>query len=272
MSSEELLGRAVVASEWIKGDDVLLDIGCNDGLFLSQAAPRCRSAWGVDIDHELLSKASARYSDIQFQYASADRLPFPDASFSAISMLDVLEHLPDAKAAIREVDRVLCPGGRLIISVPHKGTFGFVDAQRSTVFAAGRRVRLGKMDDVLEHRHFILQEISDLLGPGYTAERLRYGGFLLFPLCGFALMFTDGLGMKRASRFLRIVEDKDFHIDYGTRSWHLMAEYRKAGEFRRPSPFRGSPIEAGATDPMTSRDSRRSANGTRNSTDGARTN
>lgn len=268
MTSEELLGRAGVASEWIEGEDVLLDIGCNDGLFLSQAAPRCRSAWGVDIDHELLSKASTKFPDINFQYASADRLPFPDASFSVISMLDVLEHLPDAPAALREVDRVLCPGGRLIISVPHRGTFGFVDAQRSTMFAAGRRVRLGKMDEVLEHRHFVLQEISELLGPGYNAERLHYGGFLLFPLCGFALMFTDGFGMRKASRILRVVEDKDFHIDYGTRSWHLMAEYRKSGVFRGPSPFRGSPISADAVDTTASLESRRTASGARNTPDG----
>lgn len=268
MPSDELLGRAGVASEWIESNDVLLDIGCNDGLFLSQAAPRCRQAWGVDIDHELLGKASAMYPDIRFQYASADRLPFPDASFSAISMLDVLEHLPDARAAMKEVDRVLCPGGRLIISVPHKGTFGFVDAQRSTMFAAGRRVRLGKMDEVLEHRHFVLQEVSEILGPGYKAERLRYGGFLLFPLCGFALMFTDGLGMKKASRILRVIEDKDFNIDYGKRSWHLMAEFRKAGEFHGPSPFRGSPIAASSSDALTTRDSRRAAAGKRNAPDG----
>jgi SAM-dependent methyltransferase len=268
MPSKELLGRAGVASEWIESKDVLLDIGCNDGLFLSQAAPRCRLAWGVDIDHELLGKASAMYPAIRFQYASADRLPFPDASFSVISMLDVLEHLPDTKAAMMEVNRVLCPGGRLIISVPHKGTFGFVDAQRSTMFAAGRRVRLGKMDEVLEHRHYVLQEVSEILGPGYKVERLRYGGFLLFPLCGFALMFTDGLGMKRASRILRVVEDKDFNIDYGTRSWHLMVEYRKAGEYQAPSPFRGSPIAASSSDALTTRDSRRAAAGKRNAPDG----
>jgi SAM-dependent methyltransferase len=237
MASNELLGRVGVASGWIDKNDVLLDIGCNDGLFLSHAAPRCRSAWGVDIDQELLRKASASYPNIGFQYASADRLPFPDASFTVVSMLDVLEHLPDPQAAIREVNRVLVPGGRLIISVPHRGTFGFIDAQRSSMFAAGRRILLGKTDDVLEHRHFLLEEVSEMLGPGYTPVRLHYGGLLIFPLCGFALMFTDGLGLRRASQVLRVLEDKDFLQDYGTRSWHLMVEYRREGAPQLPVPI-----------------------------------
>lgn len=232
MLSEEPIGRVGIASEWIEKDDVLLDIGCNDGLFLSRAAPRCRSAWGIDIDQELLRRASTSYPNIGFRYASADRLPFPDGSFSVISMLDVLEHLPDAKAALREVDRVLRPGGRLIISVPHKGTFGFVDAQRSSLFAAGRRTLLGKRDEVLEHRHFLLQEVSDLLGPEYTIDHLHYGGLLIFPLCGYALMLTDGLGLEKASRMFRVLEDKDFLRDYGARSWHVMAEYRKSNGHR----------------------------------------
>ena len=258
MPSKELLGRAGVASEWIESKDVLLDIGCNDGLFLSQAAPRCRLAWGVDIDHELLGKASAMYPAIRFQYASADRLPFPDASFSVISMLDVLEHLPDTKAAMMEVNRVLCPGGHLIISCL-KGTFGFVDAQRSTMFTAGRSA-WAKWTNCRHHHRAVR-----ILGPG-SIGRLRYGGFLLFPL-RVRPMFTDA-GMKRASRILRVVEDKDFNIDYGTRSWHLMVEYRKAGEYQAPSPFRGSPIAASSSDALTTRDSRRAAAGKRNAPDG----
>ena len=47
-----------------------------------------------------------------------------------------------------------------------------------------------------------------------------------------------------------------------------MVEYRKAGEYQAPSPFRGSPIAASSSDALTTRDSRRAAAGKRNAPDG----
>lgn len=224
---EVTLGRTRLAMDWIRKDDVLLDIGCSDGVLVSGALRKCKRAVGLDVDEGMLHRARTLYPEAEFYHGSADDLPFDDATFSAISMLDVLEHVPDPVAPLKEVDRVLRPGGRLILSVPHRGTFGFVDAQRSLLFAAGRRIARGRREPAPEHRHFRLDEVAEMVGPNYKIGRMHRGGLLLFPLCGYALMFTDNMNIPAMSRAIRRLEERDYQRDYGERSWHIMAEFIK---------------------------------------------
>jgi SAM-dependent methyltransferase len=81
-----------------------------------------------------------------------DHLPFPDAAFDCVAVVDMLEHVPDERAFAAELARVLRPGGRLVVNTPHL---------KSTLL---RRLRhaLGQTDE--KHGH---------LRPGYTPEGLR---------------------------------------------------------------------------------------------------
>ncbi|WP_019176582.1 class I SAM-dependent methyltransferase [Methanomassiliicoccus luminyensis] len=220
------LGRAKLVSDWLPSGKRYLDIGCSDGEVLHWVGERCELAVGLDVDRRTMTEARKKCQGSEFSLGSADRLPFAGSTFDTVSMLDVLEHVPDPIGSLKEVDRVLKPGGRLILSVPHRGAFGFVDAQRSRLFAAGRKVLLGKDDEVLDHKHYRFQEVMDLL-PGYTVLRRHNGGLLVYPLCGYVLMFTDNMGGGRISGFIRSLEEKDFVKDYGPRSWHIMLDLRK---------------------------------------------
>ncbi|HLU39999.1 MAG TPA: class I SAM-dependent methyltransferase [Planctomycetota bacterium] len=69
----------------------------------------------VDRDRSELRAAPAGSRRVQ---VDAVRLPFADGAFDCVTMFDVLEHIPDDRAAAAEVDRVLAPGGVLLVSTP----------------------------------------------------------------------------------------------------------------------------------------------------------
>ena len=108
----------------------VLDLGCGEGR-------HCHGLHmlggvevvGVDLDEPSLEKARAGLETLpprrpddptktSFSVADATALPFPDDSFDALICSEVLEHLPDYPAAIKEMRRVLKPGGRLCVTVP----------------------------------------------------------------------------------------------------------------------------------------------------------
>ena len=107
------------------GDNALcqqqvLEIGCGGGLICAELARRGAVAMGVDPSREALEVARTRTrqeglgAQCTFIPGSAEALPFADGSFSALVCLDVLEHVQDLSATIREISRVLAPGGLFV--------------------------------------------------------------------------------------------------------------------------------------------------------------
>jgi SAM-dependent methyltransferase len=95
--------------------DRLLDIGCGGGLLLRDALASGASVTGLDHSEEMVRLARERAPGAEVVLGSAERLPFADASFTAVSMSIVFFFLPDPVAALRECRRVLAPRGRLAI-------------------------------------------------------------------------------------------------------------------------------------------------------------
>jgi SAM-dependent methyltransferase len=116
------------------GRDVL-DVGCGDGALLRTAAARGAKATGIDADLAMLAaarrKVAAAGVDTRLLEGKAELLPFPDASFDVVVAITVLCFVADATGAVREMARVLRPGGRLVL-----GELG-----RWSLWAAVRRVR-----------------------------------------------------------------------------------------------------------------------------------
>lgn len=91
----------------------VLDIGCADGA-IRNALPGLRSYLGLDYPGTALGLYGTR-PDVLGDAAS---LPFSDARFDTVMLLDVLEHLARPELALAEARRVLRPGGRLLVTVP----------------------------------------------------------------------------------------------------------------------------------------------------------
>jgi SAM-dependent methyltransferase len=98
-----------------------LDLGTGVGGFLPGLARLAGRVVPLDADAGALAVCARRElpeNVAQPLRAGSAPLPFADASFDLVTLFDVLEHLPDDQACLREVRRVLRPGGRVIASVP----------------------------------------------------------------------------------------------------------------------------------------------------------
>ena len=108
-----------------------LDVGCNCGELLltcRQMYP-AMSLSGVEINPSALEKARAALPDAELHGVGAVAMPFADESFDCVACIEVLEHIPAERReqALAEMRRVLRPGGRLILRVPHAGLFAWLD-------------------------------------------------------------------------------------------------------------------------------------------------
>lgn len=98
----------------------ILEIGCGGGLVSEALARRGAQVVGIDPSAAALQTArehaqqSSTADQLYFLQSFAEALPFADGSFSVIVCLDVLEHVSNLQATIREIARVLAPGGVFI--------------------------------------------------------------------------------------------------------------------------------------------------------------
>jgi SAM-dependent methyltransferase len=96
------------------GDD-LLELGCGGGQLLAQALECGARATGLDHSEEMVKLARERAPDAEVVLGSAEELPFPDQSFTAIAMSIVFFFFDGPGRVLGECRRVLYPGGRLAV-------------------------------------------------------------------------------------------------------------------------------------------------------------
>jgi SAM-dependent methyltransferase len=131
-------------------DAQMLDLGCGSAWLAQHFAHYT----GVDGSAEAVAAASRRGRTV-LQHDLAQPLPFDDACFDGVIAKDVLEHVPDPVAVVREIHRVLRPGGRVFASSP--------DAQRWV------------WDDYTHRRPFTRKSYRLLFADqGFEVERVGY--------------------------------------------------------------------------------------------------
>ena len=105
------------AGERIKGN--ILENGCGVGMYVEHLAPFGGRIFGLEYDFE--RACEARKNSPHILNAAGEFLPLPSSTFALILSHEVIEHVQDDRLAIREMMRVLNPGGRIVLFCPNRG-------------------------------------------------------------------------------------------------------------------------------------------------------
>jgi|SRR5262245_9781246 len=176
----ELTSRAEASHFWFRGfrrfvapvitdaaagrsDLRILDCGCGTGYNLRMLAPYGRPC-GMDLTQSGLDRARAAGRPLV--RANAVHIPFATGSFDLVTCFDVLQCVPDDRGAVREMARVLQPGGALIATV---AAFELLSGDHSLLTQEVHRYTRDAMRDLLA-------------GAGLVPERVSYSFASLFPL------------------------------------------------------------------------------------------
>lgn len=133
-----------------------LDVGCGEGRFSRMLAARGLRTAGIDPSESLIRQARRLHADGDYCIAFAEQLPFGDRTFDVVVAYLSLIDIPDIHTAIQEMNRVLRPGGRLLIA----NLNGFYSASNP---AGWRREADGTQSFVIDH---YMTERSDWIGWG----------------------------------------------------------------------------------------------------------
>jgi SAM-dependent methyltransferase len=160
-----------------EGRPRILDVGCGTGANL-ELLSGFGEAEGVDVSPDALAFCRARGLE-NVRHGAAEKLPYQDGSFDLVTALDVVEHLDDDVAGLREMRRVLRKNGRALLFVP---AFMFL---------------WGVQDDVSHHRRrYTLNGLRRVVREaGFEVERATYANISFFApiLAGRMLMRATGL-------------------------------------------------------------------------------
>ncbi len=171
-------------------DGNVLDIGCGAGNMIHHLA-RYGRVQGVEVDARPVAMARARGYDVR-QGDATRGIPFGDASFDLVTALDVIEHVDDDAAILREAYRVARPRGILAISTPAFQSLWSYN------------------DDINGHkRRYAPHELrARVERAGFRVRRLTFGFFLVFPLSAPLILLRNRLGAKKQLRSHHLSPDE----------------------------------------------------------------
>lgn len=115
---QRLLKAYVIASDMVSGK--LLEVGCGEGRGIEWLTPKVASYSAIDKIVSVVEKLKAKFPQGDIISGNIPPLPYVDNSFDCVVSFQVIEHIKDDHTFLKEISRVLKPGGFALISTPNR--------------------------------------------------------------------------------------------------------------------------------------------------------
>lgn len=109
----------------------LLDVGCGTGLVLKELLGKELELYGIDFSEKAIEYAKNQKLNIAFKYASVYQLPFESSMFDTVICLGVFQSVENPAAALKEIIRVIKPGGNIVIRTLNTLSLSAAKAKRN---------------------------------------------------------------------------------------------------------------------------------------------
>ena len=229
----------------------ILDFGSGDGHFSNKLTKKADRVYACDTDRKAFTNNKENYHSIKFQKIGTNcRTKYKSNFFDIITLMGVLEHVEDERVLLKELSRILKPGGRIYIYVINKGLLGFVDGGNLKFLFPGLHRFLWSLvygkksyaDEFINkesgemfgdfttnkkwHTHYTTTDIDVLkLGAHLTRRKVwYYGMFLPFLML---MEFAYITFFKKLNPFISWLLIKDSHQSYGALSYSMVVLYVK---------------------------------------------
>jgi SAM-dependent methyltransferase len=118
-----LVARYAAVCRRIAPGQRILDLGCGDGYLMSLLSPQAKSVTGIDPEPTAVALANERLQErgnCSAVVGSCYQIGFPDRSFDAVVLADMIEHLEDDDRCLQEAARVVARDGTVIVTTPRR--------------------------------------------------------------------------------------------------------------------------------------------------------
>lgn len=174
-------------------DKNIMDIGCYDGSFLSLVKNRQNRFFGLEASDWGVAKAEKKGIAVtKYFFNDVDRLPYEDGFFDVVVAGEIVEHIFDTDFFLQEIQRILKPGGKLVLSTPNVASLG-----RRLLLLLGRNPLLetspNQKDSSGHVRYFTFKSLEQLLKKNNFEIRKQSSDVVNFSQSG---QWRSALGSK----------------------------------------------------------------------------